>query len=469
MVSTGMFSLVLFVDRTLLLWHEPSQMGAAMAAGSLFWAVTCPFVGVASMTGAIISQYVGAGQHRRIGRLLWQSVWFTLLSVPVFACFAAFAPRLFAWTGQPPALLPLQASYFYWLMWGAAGEVLQTGLSGFFAGTHRTRVIMSVSVLSGVLNIVLDAVLIFGIDPAWWGGSGEPMLQWGIDGAAIASTISFWFKAFAYAFLLAGPVWRQRYGLTLGWRPHRRTMGRLVYYGVPAGVMLLTESLGFTSIVLQIGQLGDVPLQATTMALNFNMIAFVPLVGLSIAASVLVGQHLVARGADRAALSVAATLLIAWGYSAAWAVAYVLAADWLIGFYTWWPGAEESVAALDVAETLLGFVALYVLLDATQLVLAGALRGAGDTWFVLAIGLAISAACVAVGVVGQPPVAATGVTDAMKGLGVLTGPKTGGPPEPSVLAALHWWWWIVTAWVTLLAAAMSARFLSGRWRRMRMI
>jgi len=469
MVSTGMFSLVLFVDRTLLLWHQPSQMGAALAAGNLFWAVTCPFVGVASMTGAIISQHVGAGQRRRISRLLWQSVWFTGMTVPVFAALAFGAPALFSWTGQPPELLPLQTTYFFWLMWGAAGEVLQTALSGFFSGTHRTRVIMVVSILSGILNILLDVVLIFGIDPTWWGGSGEPILQLGIAGAAIASTASFWFKAIAYTVLLVGPVWRRRGGLTLGWRPHRRTLWQLIYYGTPAGIMLLTESLGFTAIVLQIGQLGDVPLQATTMAINFNMVAFVPLVGLSIAASVLVGQHLIAHGAERAALSVTATLLVAWIYSACWGVAYVLAADWLIGFYTIWPGAEESIAALQIAEALLGFVAIYVLLDATQLILAGALRGAGDTWFVLAIGLAISVASVAVGAWYQPAVATPSPADATIRLQTAAGRPAVGMPDASVLSALNWWWWVITAWVTLLAIAMSARFLSGRWRRMRMI
>ena len=91
MVSAGMFSLVLFADRTMLLWHDGESMSASMAAGNLFWVLVCLPVGVASMTGAIVSQYVGARQEERIGRFLWQSVWFSLLTAPVFAGFAARA------------------------------------------------------------------------------------------------------------------------------------------------------------------------------------------------------------------------------------------------------------------------------------------------------------------------------------------------------------------------------------------
>ncbi len=65
MISAGMFSLVLFADRTLLLWYDGESMSASMAGGNLFWVLVCLPVGIASMTGAIVSQYVGAGQEER--------------------------------------------------------------------------------------------------------------------------------------------------------------------------------------------------------------------------------------------------------------------------------------------------------------------------------------------------------------------------------------------------------------------
>ncbi len=474
MISTGMFSLVLFADRTLLFQHEPAEMGAAMAAGNLFWVSICVFVGIASMTGAIASQYMGAGQPNRIGRMLWQSVWFSLATMPLFLLAGYFAEPLFRWTDQAPALIPLETIYFQILMWGGAGEVLQTALSGFFSGTHRTRTIAVVSVISGLVNLVLDYLLIFGVDPAWWGGVGPRVWELGIAGAGIASVISFWFKAVCFAVILMRPQFRETYGIVRGLGLDRRMMRRLIYYGFPAGLMYATEAGAFTVILLMIGRLGDVPLQATSMAINFNMIAFIPLVGLSIAASVLVGRHLIGSGPERAVRCVWATLTIAWLYAAGWAVTYWFGAETLISLYSLNPSAstipDDAQLALQTAQGLLGFVAIYVLLDATQLILAGALRGAGDTWFVLLAGLTVSIVALTVGVVFEPdwqPVlwgadAASGANAAAVADGI-------GSMSDSVAAALRWWWSVLTAWVIMLAATMTARYAQGSWKQMRMV
>ncbi|MCM2370072.1 MATE family efflux transporter [Aporhodopirellula aestuarii] len=469
MISTGMFSLVLFVDRTLLFQHEPAEMGAAMAAGNLFWVSICVFVGIASMTGAIASQYVGAGRPSRIGRMLWQSVWFSLATMPLFLVLGYNAETLFKWTQQAPALIPLESIYFQILMWGGAGEVLQTALSGFFSGTHRTRTIAIVSVISGVINLLLDYILIFGIDPAWWGGEGPRLWEMGIAGAGIASVLSFWFKPVCFAAILLRPQFRETYGIVRGLCFDQRMMWRLIYFGFPAGLMYVTEAGAFSVIVLMIGRLGDVPLQATTMAINFNMIAFIPLVGMSIAASVLVGQHLVRSGPEPAIRCVRAALTVAWAYSAAWALAYWFCAGTLISLYAMNQSDStipaDAALALQTAETLLGFVAIYVLLDATQLILAGALRGAGDTWFVLLAGLTVSLATLAFGVFfepdWEPALWGTSLPEGVEGVATTM--------SESVAVTLRWWWIVLTCWVISLAGAMSARYLQGSWKRMRMV
>ena len=71
MISAGTFSLVLFADRTLLLYHDGPSMSASMAGGAIFWVLTCFPVGIVSMTGAIVGQHIGANEEERIGRLMW--------------------------------------------------------------------------------------------------------------------------------------------------------------------------------------------------------------------------------------------------------------------------------------------------------------------------------------------------------------------------------------------------------------
>jgi MATE family multidrug resistance protein len=448
MISAGMFSLVLFADRTLLLWYDGESMSASMAGGNLFWVLVCMPVGIASMTGAIVGQYVGAGQEERIGRFLWQAVWLSLMFAPLFVGCASITTWLFEVTSQPQALIELEATYLRLLMLGAVGMVLETALSGFFSGTERTSVIMWVSVASGLLNLVLDLLLIF--------GSG-PIPEMGIAGAAIGSAASFWFKVICYTALLLRPKYEAVYCLRKGFGFDRAVLGNLLFFGFPTGLMYLTESGGFTVIVLRIGSLGDIPLRATTMAINFNMIAFIPLVGVSIAASVLVGRHLLQSGPARAARSVYGALAIGGCYSGIWLFGYLAIPDIMMSLYelneSGIPeGGNDPRESIALARGLLKFVAIYVVLDAAQLILAGALRGAGDTWFVLLSGVAASAIALVIGFTFEPGAE-----------------QLPGVVQLNWVDQLHWWWWMLALWVWLLAMLMAARFIQGSWRQMRMV
>jgi MATE family multidrug resistance protein len=438
MISTGTFSLVLFADRTLLLWYQDgTHMSAAMAAGNLYWTLVCMPVGIASMTGAIVAQYVGSGKERHVGRFLWQSMWFALAMIPLFIVIAVMAPWMFRISGQPEELISAEVTYLRILTIGAVGSVIETGLSGFFSGTQRTRIIMWASVGTGLLNVFFDVWFIFG-------GLGVPAL--GIAGAAWASVIAFWFKAVIYSAILLGPSFDARYRIRRGCRFDRKLLTKLLYFGTPAGLQYLTEGGIFTLIVLQIGQLGDIPLRATTMAINFNMVAFIPLIGVSIAASVLVGHHLTSTGVGGAIVATRSALAIGFAYSSVWGILYIFAPDQLLSFYRLGQSDPDTIEAIAIARVLLKFVAVYVLFDFVQLILAGALRGAGDTWFVLGSVITASLTSFFIGVLG--------VGYATEQLGIQT---------------LYWWWGIITLWVWLLAVVMVARYRRGRWQEMRMV
>ncbi|WP_419190114.1 MATE family efflux transporter [Stieleria marina] len=437
MISAGTFSIVLFVDRTLLLWHDGPSMSASMAAGNLFWVLVCLPVGIVSMTGAIMGQHIGAGDRHKIGRLLWQSIWLSLMFAPVFLVVALFAKQFFLATGQPSELIDLETTYLRFLMLSSVGIVLETALSGFFSAIERTRIVMWVSIASGLLNLVLDLVLIFGIGPI-------PSL--GIMGAAIATAIAFWFKVACFSWLILQPRYEKIYQFRgargLDWPVLRN----LLFFGLPTGLMYVSESGGFAAIVFRIGRLGDIPLRATTMAINFNMIAFIPLIGVSIAASILTGKHLLESGPARAAKSAMAALVVALSYASVWIAMFLLMPEALMSFYSLQEGDASTEQSIAIAKGLLFFVAVYLFLDTTQLTLAGALRGAGDTWYVLYSGVFAIAIAFTAGLTMEPT-------------------KT----SPVDLSALHWWWWMITLWIGLLASAMTARYIQGRWRKMRMV
>src|SRR5207253_738770 len=131
-----------------------------------------------------------------------------------------------------------------------------------------------------------------------------------------------------------------------------------------------------------------------------------------------------------------------WLYMAAMSLVYLLAPGvFLHGFFPQGPISSEQTAVEQLAAMLLRFVAAYNLLDATQMVFVGALKGAGDTRFLLRVSIGLAA----------------------------------------MLAGMSWlcvevWdtgvvgcWLLVTLWVWLAAAIYFARFVQGKWRQMRVI
>jgi MATE family multidrug resistance protein len=95
---------------------------------------------------------------------------------------------------------------------------------------------------------------------------------------------------------------------------------------------------------------------------------------------------------------------------------------------------------------LLRFVALYCFFDATQIVLIGALRGAGDTLFILLATSLISMVSVTIGHVLERR-----FEWAERGVG------------------LWGWWWVLTGWIFVLGIVYFLRFLGGKWKSMRVI
>jgi MATE family multidrug resistance protein len=201
------------------------------------------------------------------------------------------------------------------------------------------------------------------------------------------------------------------------------------------------EGLAFTVFVIEIGRFGTLATAATTLAISVNVVAFVPTVGLGIAVSTLVGNYLGGGQPQLAARAAWTGLAMALAYNAVFALLYWGTPDlFLVAHQLGAPDPDfESIRQLSVL--LLKFVAAYCLFDAMQLTFCSAIKGAGDTRFVLVTTIVTSAAAVAVGHLGV----------------WLQGWQT------------LWWWTVLMLWIVSLATAYGWRFWQGKWQQMRVI
>jgi MATE family multidrug resistance protein len=450
MLSTGLFSITLFVDRLFLYRYSDAAAAAAMSSGTLFWSVTCLPVGICGYTNTFVSQYLGVRRLDRAIQVVWQGVLLGLSIIPLLFVLGWYSGDLFRLAGHSPALAKAEGDYFWCLVPGAAATVIAASLVGLFAGSEKTLVLLYCDAAATVVNAVLDWALIFG-------NLGLPAL--GVRGAAIASSISLCLKFailvwFANRYLALGKFgpWPESHDhqQTARWsanllrvmRFDKQLMRRLVRFGWPAGVSTIAEAWSFTIIMILVAKLGEKPAAATTLALGVNVLAFIPLIGLGMAVGVVVGKFLVQNRISTVRRMVRIGMSIGLVYSGLFVVLYGGFPDWAVSVYAIGTDPERFEDMKPTLRPLLYFIAGYCVFDAIQIVFAGVLKGAGDTLTVLGGHIVAGAGTVGFGVFGWWMFGWDG---------------------------LYYWWGIITVWVIVLAVLFSIRYFQGGWRNKRVI
>lgn len=432
-LSTGAWSIQHFVDRMFLTWYSPEAIAAAMPAGMLNFTIMSLFLGTAGYVSTFVAQYYGSGRHERIGPVLWQGVYIAIAGGIVHLMLIPLAEPIFRFVGHEPLVQQYEIVYFQVLCLGATPAIASSAMSGFFSGRGRTWPVMWVSVLGTVVNLILDYALIFG---KW----GLPEL--GIKGAAIATVISACFSFAIYLILISRSTHGDRYYTLRGWMFERPLFLRLMYFGFPSGVQFFLDMVGFTTFILLVGRLGTIQLAATNIAFNINTLAFMPMMGFGIAVSVLVGQYLGKNRPDLAERSVYSSFHLTFLYMASVASAYVLVPSIFIDPFAFQADPTRFIAIRKITVVLLRFVAVYSLFDALNVVFASAIKGAGDTRFVMFMIAIVSSVALVI-----PSYIALVLLHA----GIYTG------------------WTIASAYVSILGLTFLLRFLGGKWKSMRVI
>lgn len=431
-ISTSSWSLMYFIDRMFLLWYDPNALAAALPAALLNFTILSFFWGISSYVNTFVAQYYGAKRPERIGLAVWQGVWVGLAAMPLFLLMIPLAPRIFATVGHDSAVQQLEVTYFSILAYGSAGMVVSAALAAFFTGRGRMWTVVAVDSAMALLNIVLDYLWIFG------NFGFEPM---GIAGAGWATVCGFWLRAGLYLMLMLRPSMQQAYATLTGCRLERRLLTRLIRFGAPNGLQFLLEVGAFTGFLLIVGRLGSLELTATNLAFNVNGLAFMPIMGLGIAASTLVGQRLGQNRPDLAERSTWTTFWLGALYIGTIALVYVSVPQLVLFAYGRNADPEEFRQISAVTAILMRFLAAFALFDAMNVVFCSAIKGAGDTRFVLWAMIATSPLLVL----------PTWLGIEYFGMG------------------LYFSWYAVTFWVCVLGAIFLYRFLQGHWREMRVI
>jgi MATE family multidrug resistance protein len=345
-----------------------SQVAAVGASQQIQILFISAFFALSMGATVIVAHAFGAGQHDSINVAAKQTAVASLvLSIVIAVIVFALAHPMLALMGAEPDVIEQGARFQRISAIGYIFMAMMFTLGGALRGVGDTRTPMLVTAGINVLNVLVAVPLIFGPGPF-------PRLE--LDGAAHAQNIS----RLAGALVLAWLLYRGHRGVSIagrvGWRLDVSFLKRLADISIPAMAESLLRSGGQILFVVIVFMLGTAVAASHQIAQNAVFLSMFPGFGFSMAATALVGQSLGAGNPARArAATMTATRACVVWMSLMGVIFFVFAEPIMRLSAT----GEHRQEIIDAGVTALRVIAFAQPIQAIGFVLAGALRGAGDT------------------------------------------------------------------------------------------
>lgn len=325
----------------------------ALILGALYWVFGFLRMG----TTGLAAQAVGAGRTDDLARILVQSltigalggIGLILFQIPVFA-FGFFVSPASA------EVETMARSYMDVRIFSAPAAIALYAVNGWLIAQERTGQVMVLQIFLAALNMALNVLFVLGLD-------------WGILGAAWASFIAEW------AGLCLG-LWLCRAGLA---HPALRRLRHLfdmasLRHMADVNRDILIRSLALQAIFISFtffaADLGDVPLAANQLLMQFLTVSAYALDGFAFAAETMVGQAFGAGQVRRLRRSVVLSGFWIMACAGVTTLALLIAAPAVLPLMT------TATDVVERAQVYVMWVALAPLLGAPSWVLDGVFIGA---------------------------------------------------------------------------------------------
>ena len=380
-------ALMQFIDRAFLSRESMESLEAVLPASMLSLIIVGFFQAVVAYCGTFVATYHGAGKRGMCETSYRAGTALALIFGLLVLAFIPLGGFVFEAFSVGEELIRREKEYYS--ICTAAGIFIfgQMAAQAYFTGRGKTRAVFVVNLIGNVINIALDPLLIFG-----W--CGLPAL--GISGAALATTIALALQWAILAIFAESDIRRERAAQPMddgrGQTPEERgqtpedstgsVMWRILRYGIPSGGYSTLNLISFTVFVFFTGRVGHLEAAVSNACFAINYLLFAPIEGFALGAATLVGQ---AKGAgDMAAAQRAGwrTAVLATILTAILLAVTLLLNRPILGLFA--PDDPDLAAEfVSLGFTLLLLMAAWQIFEVFDTVVSGALKGAGDTAFVM--------------------------------------------------------------------------------------
>ncbi len=333
------------------------QLGGLALASTVLLTGYSVFIFLAYGTTASVARLLGAGHRREAAHQAVQSLWLAgILGVALTVLGLLFGRSILGALGSGEDVLGYGWTYLWISLLGVPALMLTLAGTGYLRGLQNTRVPLVVTVGGVVTNLVLELILIFG-------------LGMGIGASAFASVVAQWGVASVYLIIATGNA----RAAGVGFSPRLGLISRQM--GVGADLLVRTVALRSSLMVATAvaARMGTVTLAAHQIAFEIWNFLAMTVDSIAIAAQALVGRLLGAGQVRETHL--ATRRMLQWALLTGFGCLVVVAASSQVlpNIFT------SDRAVIDLAGTLLLWVAVLQPVNAIAFVLDGVIIGAGDT------------------------------------------------------------------------------------------
>ncbi len=371
--------LMVFTDTVMMgkLGPESLAGGGLGAASYNFVSFFC--VGVMAAVGTLAAIRKGANDHAGVTRLTQAGLWLAWGMALIAALILWNLEPILLQFGQDEANVHMASEFLITLPLALPGLLSFMALRGFTSALGRATPVMVISLVGVALNFGLNYAFIHGL-------FGLP--HWGLMGIGLVTAIVTNAMALALALHIryhsayaAYPLHKELMKLS------RSCLKELWRLGLPIGGTYAVEVGLFTFAAFCMGAMGSTQMAAHQIALQSVSMAFMVPVGISYAVTMRIGLHygagnlLLARTAGRMGIGFGGLLMLSFG------ILFWVAPHAVIGLFVD-VNDPKYQGVVELAVKLLAIAAWFEILDGTQTIAMGAIRGFKDAKTTFLIGLA---------------------------------------------------------------------------------
>lgn len=357
------------VDMIMVGQLSSSAIAAVGLTTQPFMIMLAIFAAVNVGTTTLVAWNIGAGKPENASAIARQIVILNFaVGVVVSIIGVIFAEQTVIFMGANEDTLKDATAYFQIVAGGLVFQAVTMGITAALRGAGETKIPMVYNIGSNLLNVIGNYLLIFG-------KLGLPKM--GVSGAALSTTLSRVIACLFGLYILYSnksvvSIPRKiRYKFDLG------IINKVLSIGMPSAIEQFVLQSGLMMFARTVSSLGTADFAAHQIGLNISGLSFAPSMAFGVAATTLVGQSLGAGNKQKA--KEYADII----HHMAIFVACVVGVLFLLFSHPFAKLYNDELEVVALAGLVLKILALAQPGQSTQLALAGALRGAGDTMYPL--------------------------------------------------------------------------------------